>query len=244
MYQGGHRWLRCVYYNKVGGDAFVALLKNNEKVSLGHLRFLQVSSDSAASEQIAQRLKNMEIDKDLLSHLVDMAKASPRLRHSHDLRTSQADNSQRMLCALLPGADVPIHRHPQSTETVVVLCGKLVEVVYDDGGREVERISLDPQAGKYGCVVPKGAWHTVEVLEPSVIFEAKDGGYGVDGSEVWSGGKDKTDFSNCLGDLKKNVEYLIGMERQQGAVDIAPEYIARVLNVPVEDVRRVMEEMS
>ena len=67
-----------MYYNKVGGDAFVALLGNNEKVSLGHLRFLLVSSDSAASEQIAQRLKNMEIDKDLLSHLVDMAKSSPR----------------------------------------------------------------------------------------------------------------------------------------------------------------------
>ena len=59
----------------------------------------------------------MEIDKELLSHLVDMAKASPRLRHSHDLRTSQADNSQRLLCALLPGADVPIHRHPQSEGT-------------------------------------------------------------------------------------------------------------------------------
>ena len=25
--------------------------------------------------------------------------------------------------------------------------------------------------------VPKGAWHTVEVIEPSVIFEAKDGAY-------------------------------------------------------------------
>ena len=23
----------------------------------------------------------------------------------------------------------------------------------------------------------KGAWHTVEVIEPSVIFEAKDGAY-------------------------------------------------------------------
>ena len=145
----------------MGGDAFVALLKDNEKVGLGHLRFLQVPSDSAASEQIAQRLKNMEIDKELLSHLVEQADASPRLRFSHDLRTSLADNSQRLLYALLPGTDVPIHRHPQSTETVVVLCGKLVEVIYDDGGREVERISLDPLVGKYGCVVPKGAWHTV-----------------------------------------------------------------------------------
>ena len=29
----------------------------------------------------------------------------------------------------------------------------------------------------YGCQIPKGAWHTVEVIEPSVIFEAKDGAY-------------------------------------------------------------------
>lgn len=186
----------------------------------------------------------MEIDKELLEKLFDQARHNPRLRQNLDLRTSADDNSQRMLNALLPGTDVPIHRHPQSTETVVVLSGKLVEIIYDDGGREVERISLDPLAGKYGCVVSKGAWHTVEVLEPSVIFEAKDGGYGVDGSEVWSGVKDKTAFSNCLGDLKKNVEYLIGMERQQGAVDVSPEYIARVLNVPVEDVIRVMEEMA
>ena len=186
----------------------------------------------------------IEINDNLLAALHLQAAASERKRMNYDLRTTAEDNSQRMLNALLPGTDVPIHRHPQSTETVVLLCGKLVEVIYDDGGREVERISLDPLAGEFGCVVPKGAWHTVEVLEPSVIFEAKDGGYGVDGSEVWSGVKDKTAFSNCLGDLKKNVEYLIGMERQQGAVDVSPEYIARVLNVSVEDIRRVMEEMS
>lgn len=34
-----------------------------------------------------------------------------------------------------------------------------------------------------GCVVPAGTWHTVEVLEPSVIYEAKDGKYGEDESE-------------------------------------------------------------
>ena len=35
-----------------------------------------------------------------------------------------------------------------------------------------------------GGVVPAGVWHTVEVLEPSVIYEAKDGKYGEDGSEA------------------------------------------------------------
>lgn len=76
----------------------------------------------------------MEINKDLLDNLFEQAKENPRLRQNLDLRTSADDNSQRMLNPLLPGTDVPVHRHPQSTETVVVLCGKLVEVIYDDGG--------------------------------------------------------------------------------------------------------------
>lgn len=124
----------------------------------------------------------MEINKDLIDKLFDVAKENPRLRQNFDLRTSAEDSSQRMLNALLPGTVVPIHRHPNSTENVFLLCGKLVEVIYDENGNVKERILLDPAAGSYGCVVPQGAWHTVEVLEPSVIYEAKDGKYGEDGS--------------------------------------------------------------
>lgn len=127
-------------------------------------------------------MKDMEINKDLIDKLFGEAKENPRLRQNLDLRTSAEDGSQRMLNALLPGTVVPIHRHPNSTENVFLLCGKLVEVIYDEDGNEKERILLDPAAGSYGCVVPQGAWHTVEVLEPSVIYEAKDGKYGEDGS--------------------------------------------------------------
>lgn len=124
----------------------------------------------------------MEINKDLIDKLFVEAKENPRLRQNLDLRTSAEDGSQRMLNALLPGTVVPVHRHPNSTENVFLLCGKLVEVIYDEDGNDKERILLDPAAGSYGCVVPQGAWHTVEVLEPSVIYEAKDGKYGEDGS--------------------------------------------------------------
>lgn len=124
----------------------------------------------------------MEINKDLIDKLFVEAKENPRLRQNLDLRTSAEDGSQRMLNALLPGTVVPVHRHPNSTENVFLLCGKLVEVIYDEDGNVKERILLDPTAGNYGCVVPQGAWHTVEVLEPSVIYEAKDGKYGEDGS--------------------------------------------------------------
>ena len=194
----------------------------------------------------------MEINKELLDNLFEQAKKNPRLRQNYDLRTSSADTSQRMLNALLPGTVVAIHRHPQSTENVFLLCGKLVEIIYDEEGNETERICLDPAVGNYGCVVPQGAWHTVEVLEPSVIYEAKDGKYGEDGSESFDAFKAKevenkeqasAAFSNSLGDLKKNIEYLIGMERQSGSMDvITPLYVSRMLNVPLEEVEKVMRE--
>ena len=199
----------------------------------------------------------MEINKEFLGKLFEQAVENPRLRQSYDLRTSSDDNSQRILNALLPGTVVPIHRHPNSNENVLLLCGKLVEVIYDENGQEKERIHLDPNIGNYGCVIPPGAWHTVEVLEPSVIYEAKDGKYGEDGSETFDAIKAKNaenreqtsttsaKFSNSLGDLKKNIEYLIGMERQSGRMDeITPLYVSRMLNVPIEEVEKVMKDID
>lgn len=153
----------------------------------------------------------IQIDKKLISDLFDQAIVSDRKRMNFDLRTSASDNSQRMLNALLPGTDVPVHRHPKSNENVICLCGKLVEILYDSEGNETERIMLDPSVGNFGCVVPAGVWHTVEVFEPSVIYEAKDGRYGEDGSETF-GAITKTEpknaesnFRNSLGDLKKTL---------------------------------------
>ena len=147
----------------------------------------------------------IQIDKQLIRELFDKAVVNPRLRMNFDLRTSPDDGGQRMLNALMPGTVVPIHRHPMSNESVICLSGKLVEVIYEEEDitkdfppmgmdaqdvpsdkrfKESVRYVLDPSVGNFGCVVPAGAWHTVEVLEPSVIFEAKDGKYGEDGSET------------------------------------------------------------
>ena len=221
----------------------------------------------------------IEIDKNLISDLFDQAAESPRLRQNFDLRTSSEEGCQRMLNALLPGTVVPVHRHPRSNESVLLVCGKIVEVVFDDAGNEVERCCLDTSVGNFGCVVPAGAWHTVEVLEPSVILEVKDGRYGEDGSEVFGqapnakaygqsdaqseeqlegqadGQADEqaddgtespsASFGNSLGDLRRNIEYLVGMERQSGSMEvITPLYVSRMLNVPLEEVERVMRDMD
>ena len=125
----------------------------------------------------------IEINRKLISELFDKTLLNPRFRQNYDLRNPD-DNGQRMLNALMPGTDVPIHRHTQSNETVILLCGKIIEILYDDTGNETERFHLDPTLGNFGCVIPAGVWHSVDVLEPSVIFEAKDGRYGEDGSET------------------------------------------------------------
>ncbi len=119
-------------------------------------------------------------DNTFLDALMAAAAESPRLRMNHDLRNSAADTSQRMLNALLPGTVVPVHRHEATAETVVCLRGRLWEVIYeevDNNFREVSRHLLCPAEGCHGMQVPAGAWHTIEVLEPSIIFEAKDGAY-------------------------------------------------------------------
>ena len=122
----------------------------------------------------------IEIDKALLLSLREQAKASPRLRQNFDLRTSAADTSQRMLNVLEVGTQVPIHRHEETTETVICIEGRLIEMFYEKDGEdfcEVARVELCPREGKYGVQIPQGVWHTIEVLEPSTIFEAKDGAY-------------------------------------------------------------------
>ena len=124
----------------------------------------------------------MRIDKQLIKSLFEQAKENPRLRQNLDLRTSAEDSSQRMLNALLPGTEVAVHKHPMSNENVILLVGKMDEIICDAEGKEVERIHLDPSTGNFGCVVPADTWHTVEVIEPSVIYEGKDGKYGEDGS--------------------------------------------------------------
>ena len=78
----------------------------------------------------------IQIDKKLISNLFEKALTNPRLRHSFDLR-NPTDGGQRMLNALLPGTVVPVHRHPQSNENVLLLCGKLVEIIYDENGNDI-----------------------------------------------------------------------------------------------------------
>ena len=130
----------------------------------------------------------MIIDNTLIDKLTAQAKESPRLRMNMDLRNSSADSSQRMLNAIEPGSVVPVHRHQKTSETVVVLRGRVVEDYYDDAGVLVDSFVLGdchvadaPRNDvPVACAlnIPAGQWHTLRALESgTVILEMKDGAY-------------------------------------------------------------------
>lgn len=119
----------------------------------------------------------MIIDDKLLDKVAREAAESPRLRMNYNLHESLDAKAQRLINVLLPGTPVPVHRHTSTDETYMLLRGRMWVVFYNDLGAETERVMLDPRQGLYGVQIPKGQWHTVEVMEPSAIFEVKDGPY-------------------------------------------------------------------
>ena len=120
----------------------------------------------------------MVIDRKVLDELSEQARNNPRLRQAMDLRNSPEDKSQRMLNALEPGTVMPIHRHLASSETVIIIRGRIRWLFYDEQGRITESTELWSDGDVRMLNVEKGRWHSLECLESgSVLFEAKDGPY-------------------------------------------------------------------
>lgn len=83
-----------------------------------------------------------------------------------------------MLNALEPGTIMPIHRHRNTSETMVMIRGCLMEYLYDDEGNLTHEILMRPNSENSIIQIEKGQWHSLKCLEPdTVIFKAKDGAY-------------------------------------------------------------------
>lgn len=118
------------------------------------------------------------IDRELLDRVSQQAQESPRLRMNYNFHDTLDAKAQRLLNALEPGTELPVHRHCATAETYIVLRGEINVFFYDDDKRVTESVALNPLKGEYGIHIPAGQWHTLEVLEKgTVIFEVKDGPY-------------------------------------------------------------------
>lgn len=92
--------------------------------------------------------------KKLFSLLTEQAKESPRLRMNYDLRTSENEESQRMLNAIEPGTIIPIHRYKQTNEVIVILKGKARQILYNENGAVKESFIMSRCRGNryvYSC---------------------------------------------------------------------------------------------
>ena len=126
----------------------------------------------------------MIIDTSLLDSVTEQATESPRLRMNHNFHDSMEAKSQRLLNALEPGTEIPIHRNRNTAKTYILLRGTIRVLFYNNEREIIETIELNPLTGKYGIDIPAGEWHTLEVLEKgTVIFEVKDGPYRALGEE-------------------------------------------------------------
>lgn len=116
----------------------------------------------------------MIINKEIFDGLTRRAKESPRLRMNMDLRNGENDGSQRMLNAIEPGTVLPIHRHLNSSVTIVCIRGHFEELIYDESGSLVEVIDMIP--GGNVINLPRGTWHSIRSLESgTVLLEVQDG---------------------------------------------------------------------
>ena len=118
------------------------------------------------------------IDKSLLDTVTSGAKESNRLRMNYNFHDSLNAPCQRLLNALEPETIVPIHRHQHTSETYILLRGKLRMMFYNDDKEIIEETILSSESANYGIHIPAGVWHAMEVLASgTVIFETKDGPY-------------------------------------------------------------------
>lgn len=106
----------------------------------------------------------MIVTQKILYELSAKEKESQRLWMAMDLRNSPEDLSQKMLNALEPGTVMPIHPHHGSSESVVILRGKIRWILYENGNK-TERAALDANGWPRMLNVDKDRWHLLECLE-------------------------------------------------------------------------------
>ncbi len=145
----------------------------------------------------------LKLDNTLFSSVGDKAMKSPRRRMHYDLRTQAFepltadgicnwhDTSMKMLNVMMKDTVIPIHRHNDTNEVVIILAGAGDEVEYTEdsaSGDLVETSRIHLEVGEcQGVVVGRAVWHTfIPTEDNTVIFEAKDGAYDpITTEDIW-----------------------------------------------------------
>ena len=142
----------------------------------------------------------------MMNDLISSAKRSPRLRRNYNFHEPE-DMIQRFLNAMTPGTYVRPHRHnaPPTTETFIVLRGRVAAVFFDDFGNITGYQDLGERCEGKGIDLKPGVWHSVICLDEAILFEVKQGPYRPETS------KEFAEWAPPEGDARANdyLRYLI-----------------------------------
>ena len=108
----------------------------------------------------------MIITEEILNTVSSQAKESPRLRMNYNLHETLDAKVQRLFNAMEPGTAIPIQRHQNTAETLMLVRGKMKVQLYDDNKNVIEETIISRESSNYGVHIPIGVWHCVEILEP------------------------------------------------------------------------------
>lgn len=115
----------------------------------------------------------------LFGQLIEKARSAPRLRTNHNFHRTLDENPNRFLNVMVKGTYFTPHRHfdPPKPETILVLEGRALFIIFDDSG-EITQVYRLGEGGEIGVDMQPGVWHTMIVLsEAAVCFEVKPGPY-------------------------------------------------------------------
>lgn len=124
------------------------------------------------------------LDAERLRQLNEQAVASPRKRSHLLLHAGPDDQVQRLVIAAEPGTYVRPHQHSQQWEMLTLLRGRVDVLIFDDGGRILERTTLDQIAPI--VQIPTATWHTCIIREGAVLIEIKPGPFRANEFAPWA----------------------------------------------------------
>lgn len=118
-------------------------------------------------------------DQSLLDTLAARAASTVRRRANHNVHPTLDAPVQRFFNALEPGTYIRPHRHrtPPRWEFFMVLRGHLALLTFDADGQVLVREELCAAGPVFGAELPVDTWHTLVALQPSILFELKEGPY-------------------------------------------------------------------
>lgn len=114
----------------------------------------------------------------MIDALIDGAAHTQRGRTNLNMHESFADPVQRVFIAAGPGSYFRPHRHPDKSETILVVRGLFDVLLFDGDGTVTERFCAGPAEDIVAFEIPAGVCHTlIARAGRSVFLEVKQGPY-------------------------------------------------------------------